>query len=425
MSRRMLAAIIGLVLVAILGALGVWAVVNRFQERAQDETRELSVKVPPRRIVVPGSQDVAIRLDVETQQRLGVLTEPVQSLRRQQRLRLLGLTVEVPQRAAEVRSPWTGILQPPPEGRWPTVGERLTQGQVLGVLSVQWSPTDRIQLAGQLWEVQGSRGETEAEIEVARQAVERLRRVTDGALAAKQAIAAAGELARLEARLQALHAREKTLQDALANEDSPLSWSLAAPQGGQLTGLPHRVGEVVTAGDVIATLYDPSELWVCAGARPGQLDPGAIPNEADIVVPGFGAERLAAQLVQIKPHSDPAQQALEIVYRCPNPEGRIPVGLQAEVQLEVGPPRALLSVPQSAVLQHHDQRLVYVQRNAEEFVKQIVQVEDEDAQRVYLRPTLPAHAKVVRQGAQVLLSEEFKEAIQLVEETGGSGSSEP
>ena len=49
---------------------------------------------------------------------------------------------------------------------------------------------------------------------------------------------------------------------------------------------------------------------------------------------------------------------------------------------------------------------------------------EEDDQRVYLRPSVPVGASVVCQGAQALLSEEFKESIQLVEEGGGSTGGE-
>jgi hypothetical protein len=38
----------------------------------------------------------------------------------------------------------------------------------------------------------------------------------------------------------------------------------------------------------------------------------------------------------------------------------------------------------------------------------------------YVRPTLSADARVVQQGAQTLLSEEYKESIQLVEEGGAA-----
>src|SRR5262249_14689108 len=116
------------------------------------------------------------------------------------------------------------------------------------------------------------------------------------------------------------------------------------------------------------------------------------------------------------------QQAIELVYGAANPQGRIPVGLQAEVWVQLSKPTEMATVSRSAVLQWNEQRLVYVQSGPEQFAKELVEVEDSDAVRIYLRPTLAAGTQVVRQGAQSLLSEEYKESIQLLEEGEKKGS---
>lgn len=427
--RRILPGLLRLlVLVAILGGLmGLiyWFWLQGRQERESEEGRAASVKTAPRRVKLPGSNEAAIRFDAATQRRMGIAAASVKRVRWQKTLTMLGFSVVVPHRAAEVRSPWTGVFYAPPGGAAPGVGQRVEKAQLLGVLSVQWSPADRIQLENQLREVRGTVGETEAEIQVAREAVTRLRQVSVGAVAQKQLIEVEGNLAKLEARLKAAVARDKALEEVLKRSETAAQFPFAAPQAGQLTALHRRPGEVLSAGDLVATIYDPSEIWVAAAALPGQFESAAPPPEAEIRFPGFESQPLKARLVQVNPQGERQQQARQFVYAASNPNGRIAVGLQAEVRAMAAPAEDVVAVPRSAVLQRDGRRLVYVQRGAEDFVQQTVEVVDEDADQVYLRPTLPVGAKVVTQGAQVLLSEEYKESIQLIEEGGPSDKNEP
>jgi multidrug efflux pump subunit AcrA (membrane-fusion protein) len=292
----------------------------------------------------------------------------------------------------------------------------MSKGQPLGNLLVQWSPSDRIQLETQLRDARGTITETEAQIHVAKSTVERLRKIGEQVVASKLLIEAEGNLAQLEARLSAAKVREKDLQEALDKQATEFHFRLTAPQSGQLTELNSRPGEVVSAGSVVATIYDPQELWVTVFVLPAELPLAEIPEEAQITLPGFERKPLSAKLVRVKTQIARQQQGMELVYGAASPSGLIPVGLQAEARIRVGQSKNVVQVAQSAVVQLNDRRVVYFQRSPEDFVKQFVEVEGEEDGVVYLSPTLPEGGKVVVRGAQTLLSEEYKESIQLVEE---------
>jgi membrane fusion protein, heavy metal efflux system len=422
MLRRLLIIIISVAIVGGLGAVGVWVWLQSQQERQRETQRELSVKPAAKRVVDPKTGQVLIHFTAEDQERLGLIVVPVESVKRQPQSTLLGFSTRVPQRVAEVRSPWTGVLQAPPEGM-PAVGRQVRKGQSLGTLVVQWAPSDRIQLEGQLRDVKGLIGETEAQLKVKRAAVQRLGKIGE-AVPEKQRLETEGELAMLDARLTAAQAKEKALREALQQKESEIRFAFTVPAAGQLTELLRRGGEVVSAGDLMATVYDPRELWVTAQVPPGQLPADVNPAEAQIIFRGFESAPLAGRLVRINTEVDRQQQARELVYGAASPKGLIPVGLQAEVRVARGPATEMLAVPRSAVLQRNEDRLVYIVQAPEHFAKQVVEVLDVDADRFYLRPTLPAGARVVRQGAQCLLSEEFKESIQLVEEGSGADKDE-
>lgn len=407
-----------------LGGLAFWAWKEGHVEREREATRELSIKEPSRRIIDPTTQEVVVQLDGETQKRLGLVVEPLERAKWQRTLKLLGFSVVVPHRLAEVRSPWTGVLEAPSGASMPTVGQKMSKGQLLGSLLVQWSPSDRIQLETQLRDARGTITETEAQIRVAKSTVERLRQISEQVVASKLLIEADGNLAQLEARLSAAKAREKDLQEALAKQSTEFHFRLVAPQDGQLTELNSRPGEVLSAGSIVATIYDPQELWITAIALPSTLPLTEIPDVAQITLPGFQGKPLSARLVRVKTQIAPQQQGVELVYGTTNPGGLIPIGLQAEARIRIGQLRDVVQVPQSAVVQLNDRRLVYLKRAPEEFVKQFVEVEGEEGGVAYLRSALPAHGKVVVRGAQSLLSEEYKESIQLVEEGAKSGTPE-
>src|SRR5712692_2737595 len=142
-------------------ALGCWAWLEGQEERKREEVRELSIKVPPRRVIDPETHETFIRLDRETQNRLGLVTEPVERVARQKSRKLLGFSIQVPHRTAQLRTPWTGVLEAPPGESFPTLGQELRRGELLGSLIVQWSPSDRIQLENLLRDAKGTMGETE------------------------------------------------------------------------------------------------------------------------------------------------------------------------------------------------------------------------------------------------------------------------
>ena len=70
------------------------------------------------------------------------------------------------------------------------------------------------------------------------------------------------------------------------------------------------------------------------------------------------------------------------------------------------------------MLQIHQQEYQVKSKALDELIrKKVVEIEGQENGVTYLRPTLPESARmVVTRGAQTLLSEEYKESIQLVEE---------
>ena len=401
-----------LLFVAALAALGyaLW-LGGRHEGRVEE-----SVKIEARRVVDPRTHETLIRLDPATQRRAGIVARPTERLRHQRRTTLVGFAIEVPQRRSDLRAPWTGTFLAP-DGGLPAIGQRVSRGQELGRIVVQWSPADRVQWENQLRQAEGEILETEAELRVARDQMKRLQGVVGGVVAVKQLVEAEGVVARLEARLTAARGRRDAIQRTLSKKEGEVCFHLIAPREGQVVEVHRSPGELVTEGETVLSIYDPREVHTSVMAFSGQLGGGDFPGEAQVAFPGFAAQPIAARLLAVRPKIERDQQALVAIYTAANPEGRIPVGLQAEVRIDVGQPIESIAVPRSALLQRAGKQVVYLQVGPEDFSIHAVEVIDEDAQRVYLRPALPA-GKVVVEGGQVLLSEQYKESIQLIEEGG-------
>ena len=227
---RLLRIVAVIVVLGGLGGLAFWAWEEGQVEREREATRELSIKEPARRMVDPKTREIVVQLDGGTQKRLGLVVEPLVRTKWQKTLKLWGFTVLVPHRLTEVRSPWTGVLEAPPDGPMPVVGQKMSRGQLLGNLLVQWNPSDRIQLETQLRDARGTITETEAQIQVAKSTVERLRKIGEQVVASKLLIEVEGNRTQLEARLSAAKAREKDLQEALSNTATESRFRLTAPK---------------------------------------------------------------------------------------------------------------------------------------------------------------------------------------------------
>src|SRR5690606_13269544 len=122
-----------------------------------------------------------VRVSKESQFLLQIRTTLAQQESLAQQVRVNGRIVAQPQRQARLVSPVTGILP----GALPTLGQRVRQGQILGVVEQTLSASEQLQAktdlsraAAELRQVEANLAATASEVSVARQTWERLQRLS-------------------------------------------------------------------------------------------------------------------------------------------------------------------------------------------------------------------------------------------------------
>ena len=138
-----------------------------------------------------------------------------------------------------------------------------------------------------------------------------------------------------------------------------------------------------------------------------------MPTGAQIVVIGRESQPLATGDIQPATAADPKTQAQGFILRVTKPPIQLRPGMALSAWLELpGPPRPGLAIPRSAVLRHDGRTWVYVQKEAEKYLRQPITLEAplaaEQGWFVSANDGVTAQDAVVVVGAASLLSEELK-----------------
>lgn len=125
----------GLLIVIVIGVvIGIaWAFTLGRGEVAAERAREAPI-IPPTRVREVGGQ-AAIVLDSAAERRMGIATTPVGTASRAGVITLTGDLVQDPNQVTSVRAPIAGRLMAIAGSHWPTLGERVSAGQVLAQVS--------------------------------------------------------------------------------------------------------------------------------------------------------------------------------------------------------------------------------------------------------------------------------------------------
>jgi hypothetical protein len=135
----------------------------------------------------------------------------------------------------------------------------------------------------------------------------------------------------------------------------------------------------------------------------------AFPQTITLDVAGLG--HAEAKLVSAFPHVDPRIQGIGLLYITPNHLGFAP-GLNLIARLPVGPLTRGVLIPNSAIVWWQGNAWVYVETAPGHFVRQLVPTGQPLVNGVFVSTSFSSHEQIVIQGAQLLLSEEFRSQIQ-------------
>ncbi|MCY2959131.1 MAG: efflux RND transporter periplasmic adaptor subunit [Planctomycetota bacterium] len=304
---------------------------------------------------------------------------------------------------AHIAAPVSGRLLAPKGGRLPRPGDRVSAGDVIGVVEPHLATSDivglqaleyqqhqlRHELDLQQLDAERVLGSARVRIQSGTRELERAERLVAQTLATQQ------ELDRARADLELSRAEESAALASLASvnrlrnehaEDpvvkAPLL-PLIAPIAGIVAEIHAVLGESVESGAKLATILDLSSVWAIAEVPESELS--RLGTIADARFRPLGTdERVEAESapVHVASRVDATTRCVAVAFDVPNAGGRLRSGMLCTFELRLRDHADAISVSKSALAYEQGQPIVYVLVDCETFVKRRLELGLEDNGRV-------------------------------------------
>jgi len=168
---------------------------------------------------------------------------------------------------------------------------------------------------------------------------------------------------------------------------------------------------VVDGAPMLSNLVERREILIQVTLAPGESV--SQPPMAALVQADNGL-RTNARFVSLAPKTDPRIQGISFLYIAPAQSGLLP-GMNILAFLSSGNMVDGTNVPASTIVWWQGRAWIYVRTGSETFVRREIATDTPAPTGGYVVKGLPDNAEVVAQGAQMLLSEEFRSQVQVEE----------
>lgn len=281
-----------------------------------------------------------------------------------------------PNFSGRVQSSQSGRIAAP-VGGFPTLGMKVSKGQILAYIEPAASNIEKGNQQAQLAELNSNLG-------LAERRAERLEQLA-GSLPQKEIEAAWAQAVSLKARKAAVAA-------SLFQREA-----LRAPVSGVISRADVVAGQVVEAREILFEVMDPSRLRVEAVAYDTALA-GQVAGASGMTA---GNQPLALAFIGLSHQL--REQALPMQFAVKPPFPPLSVGQPMKVLVQIKQAIRGIPVPQGSVMKNSSgETIVWVHASAERFVPQRVKVQPLDANTVAVVEGLHDGDRVVTQGAALL-----------------------
>lgn len=292
-----------------------------------------------------------------------------------------------------VSAPFAGVLQPEHNGRIPTVGSVVRNGQVLATLTPAAQTADGSDnFAKQYVEAKSRKTLSESEFQRAKQLYEK------EAISLKEYQEAEAEFKEAEANFTAI-AKYVQPDDEKPQRPNEFNFLLKAPIAGTVTEAHFILGRQFNAGEQLFRIVNNSTIWLQAFVPVAEAGKLRSPRRAEFRVAGFDetfeVNERNGKLASFSSVVDDKSRTVPVIFEIANPQQRLRIGMFADVLIKTGKEENVLVVPESALIEEEGRYSVYVHVEGEAFVKRDVELGGKD--RGYV-----AVVKGVREGERVV-----------------------
>lgn len=309
-----------------------------------------------------------------------------------------------------ISSPLAGRIVGVTGSQLPTLGRRVSAGEVLALVEPTLPSSDLLTLAVKVAEAESEELRASQALKLANATLARVtrlqkvnaastREVEAAQFAAETAKAAHNAAVAVKAGYESARALTKSYRSSTDDRSGgfgPLA--LRAPIGGFLVQVNAAPGEQVSPGNALFVVLDSSTVYVDADIP--QFDAASLGStpRAYIELPensGRRVERTPITLLYSGLEVDVKTHTVPLVYEVENREGRLRVGMPIDVFVEVAAPRDALAIPESALVDEDGKYVVYIQLAGESFEKRELSLGIRDHGNVEVLKGLAAGERVV------------------------------
>jgi len=218
----------------------------------------------------------------------------------------------------------------------------------------------------------------------------------------------AGRLAKLNVDLND-HVKAR---DVLALIEAPellgKQLELKAPIAGVIIERSATVGELVEKDHAVYTISDPAQLWAIAEIKERDIAAVKLGQEATFTVLAYPSEKFHGRVVLIGNQVEAPSRTLEVRITVDNADGRLKPGMFADIAITTTLLENVLIIPDTALQADGEDQIVFVALDGHKFEKRVVQLGEEQQDRVQVLSGLKAGEQVATDGSFILKSEMLK-----------------
>ena len=374
----------------------------------EKETVKSAGKAPERVSKTPEG-DPLLRLEPATQTRIGLRTQALASYTMQPELIAYGRLEEDPSRSFILRAPIAGTLHFASGRDWPSIGQHLADDALVGMIEPRLVPAERIGLTNQLATARSELSASTASVAAARSAYERARILNaDNKNVSDRVVEdATARLKAEEARLQAATDTVRLLENSLQSAGLASNKALTVERGGDVVELMAQPGESIESGSPILRVAKLDRLVARVDLPVGQHVPAV--SNARIIPAGYEDQPISAERMAVAAAVDPKGQGESFLLRLNGTRFGLRPGVAVTAYLSVPGQRTQgVVIPRSALVRVMGKVYAYVQTAQDQFVRKEGSLSNPVADGYVLTTNFSPGDRVVVEGAQILLSEEFK-----------------
>lgn len=257
---------------------------------------------------------------------------------------------------AAITAPFAGVVATGKDA--PYVGKKVKRGDIVAVIE---PPLHQQNGLGQL---QTAHAEARQKYLLAQKEHARAQRLYEAKAAPKRRVEEA------QLAMESSRVAFAPLAQAMGEVSSRMKngrFVITAPISGTVVEVMPLPGKSVEAGAQIARIVDPSLVWVKAN-----IPATAAASLKDLARTTFSINGMEdrfkpARVVSTNDLVDPKSRSISVLFEVPNREGKLKVGMYADVALSTGSVTDALTLPSDAIFEDEGRAFVFVQRQGEAF----------------------------------------------------------